>query len=486
MDLFCICGLYLAILYVSLSLVYLVRKHKSRDGTDINLPPGRMGWPVIGETLDFLMAASRGTPWKFIRDRTLWYSTDVFRTSLLGENIAVFCGASGNKFLFSSENKYVTSWWPSSMKKITHFPENAENSSKERSSSSTKTRSIILDFLKPEALQHCIPIMDSMAREHLEADWAPYDKVRAFPLLKKYTFALASRLFMNIQDPEQASRLADPFALVSAGLVSVPINFPGTAFNKAIQGGKSIRGELLSIVKKRRKEVMEGKDTAARDLLSRMLLSEDENGKPVMKETEIVNVIIGKLIAGHDSTSTAITFVVKYLAEYPDIYEKVLKEQMEIARRKGPDELLNWEDIKKMRYSWMVACEAMRLCPSGQGAFRQAITDFTYNGFTIPKGWKTYWTVHSTHKDPRYFPNPEKFDPSRFDGSGPAPFTFVPFGGGPRMCPGKEFARVQILVFMHNVVTKFRLKKVIPDEKIIYSPNPVPASGLPIRIEPSI
>ncbi|PKI62443.1 hypothetical protein CRG98_017249 [Punica granatum] len=87
-------------------------------------------------------------------------------------------------------------------------------------------------------------------------------------------------------------------------------------------------------------------------------------------------------------TSTSITFVVNYLAEYPNVHEQVLKEQVEIARNKGPDELLNWEDIQKMRYSWMAACEAMRLAPPAQGAFRETIKDFTYSGFTIPKGWK--------------------------------------------------------------------------------------------------
>lgn len=94
-----------------------------------------------------------------------------------------------------------------------------------------------------------------------------------------------------------------------------------------------------------------------------------------------------------------------------------------------------------------------------------------------------HWTVHSTHKNPKYFPDPEKFDPSRFEKSVPAPYTFVPFGGGPRMCPGKEFARLEILVFMHNVITKFKWEKVIPNEKIIYSPLPVPVNGLLIRLE---
>ncbi|GLT65410.1 hypothetical protein SLA2020_378450 [Shorea laevis] len=97
---------------------------------------------------------------------------------------------------------------------------------------------------------------------------------------------------------------------------------------------------------------------------------------------------------------------------------------------------------------------------------------------------QTYWTVSSTHKNPEYFPDPEKFDPSRFEGRGPAPYTFVPFGGGPRMCPGKEYARLEILTFMHNVVTKFKLEKVNPNEKILYNPSPIPENGLLVHLHP--
>ncbi|KAK2979262.1 hypothetical protein RJ640_011718 [Escallonia rubra] len=233
----------------------------------------------------------------------------------------------------------------------------------------------------------------------------------------------------------------------------------------------------------RRNQVREKELNITHDLLSQLLLATDEDGK-FLTEMEIVDMILGILIASHDTTSTVITFVVYYLADHPHVYTQVLKEQMGIASSKRQEELLNWEDMQKMTYSQNVINEVLRLQPPSQGAFKQAITNFTYAGFTIPKGWKAFWSVHTTHKDPEYFPDPEKFDPSRFEGRRPAPFTFVPFGGGPRMCPGSEFARLEVVVFIHRLTTKFKWSRLIPNEKIIHEPSPIPANGLPIRLLP--
>uniref|UniRef100_A0A7N0TA95 Cytochrome P450 n=1 Tax=Kalanchoe fedtschenkoi TaxID=63787 RepID=A0A7N0TA95_KALFE len=132
-----------------------------------------------------------------------------------------------------------------------------------------------------------------------------------------------------------------------------------------------------------------------------------------------------------------------------------------------------------------VSKQLMRLTPPQQGAFREAIQDFEYQGFFIPKGCEVcvicYLGVRM-HMNPKYHPEPEKFDPSRFRGNGMAPHTYVPFGGGVRMCPGKEYSCLELLVFMHNLVTRFRFKKVIADEKIVLNPMPSPAKGLPIRL----
>ncbi|CAO2840437.1 unnamed protein product [Amaranthus hypochondriacus] len=438
-----------------------------------------MGWPVVGESLEFLSTGWKGYPEKFIFDRLNKYKPSlVFKTSIFGEKVAIMCGATSNKFLYSNENKLVQAWWPKSVDKI--FPSSTQTSSKEEAK---KMRKLLPNFFKPEALQRYIPIMDTIAIRHMESGWEGQDKVEVFPLAKRYTFWVACRLFLSIEDPIHVAKFADPFNDISAGIISMPIDLPGTPFNKGIKSSNIIRKELRAIIKQRRLDLADGKASPTQDILSHMLLTPTEDGK-FMNEADIADKILGLLIGGHDTASAACTFIVKFLAELPHVYEGVYKEQMEIAKTKAPGELLNWEDIQKMKYSWNVACEVMRLAPPVQGAFREAITDFMYAGFQIPKGWKLYWSANSTHGNPECFPEPEKFEPSRFEGNGPAPYTYVPFGGGPRMCPGKEYARLEILVFMHNVVKRFKWEKVLPEEKVIVNPMPIPEHGLPVRLSP--
>ncbi|GLT46572.1 hypothetical protein SLA2020_203160 [Shorea laevis] len=477
MEHFYLTLLLLFVSLVTLSLFIIFYKHWSKY-TSPNLPPGKSGLPILGETIQFLSTGWKGHPEKFIFDRMARYSSQVFKTHIFGEPAAVFCGPVGNKFLFSNENKLVTPWWPDSVNKV--FPSSTQTSPQEESK---KMRKLLPQFMKPEALQRYIAIMDTIAQRHFSSGWENKEEVLVFPLAKRYTFWLACRLFISVEDPNHVDQFADPFNLLASGIISLPIDLPGTPFHKAIKASNFIRKELLKIIKQRKVDLAERKATATEDILSRMLLTSDENGQ-FMNELDIADKILGLLVGGHDTASASCTFIVKYLAELPHIYDGVYREQMEISKSKSPGELLNWDDIQKMRYSWNVACEVLRLAPPLQGAFREAMNDFIFNGFSIPKGWKLYWSANSTHKNSLYFPEPEKFDPARFEGNGPAPYTFVPFGGGPRMCPGKEYARLEILVFMHNLVKRFKWEKILPDEKIVVNPMPSPAKGLPVRLYP--
>lgn len=149
-------------------------------------------------------------------------------------------------------------------------------------------------------------------------------------------------------------------------------------------------------------------------------------------------------------------------------------------------EALSWEDLGRMRYTWLAAMETLRMVPPVFTMTRKTVDDVEYGGYLIPKGWQVIHAANMTHWDPAIFPEPGRFDPARFENpSAVPPFAFVPFGGGARVCPGNEFARVETLVTVHHIVTRFRWKLAAGcDRSFSRFPLPYPSQGLLIDIEP--
>ena len=171
--------LLLFVSFVSL-LLFLFYLHRS-PSTAPNFPPGRMGYPMIGDSLEFLSTRWKGHPEKFIFDHMIKYSSKIFETSILGEPVVVFCGAIGNKFLFSNENKLVNLWCPYNSSKVISFSSLQTNSNEE----AKKMRKLLLQFLKPEALQLYVGIMDTVAQRHFGSLWENKAKVAVYPLAKR-------------------------------------------------------------------------------------------------------------------------------------------------------------------------------------------------------------------------------------------------------------------------------------------------------------
>ncbi|KAK9065594.1 hypothetical protein SSX86_014995 [Deinandra increscens subsp. villosa] len=309
--------------------------------------------------------------------------------------------------------------------------------------------------------------------------------VEVCPFVAKYTFALAVKLLLGVRDGTELEKLAKPFVEAAGGIIAVPINIPGTRFNRGVKASEKIREVINGIIAQRRKDLADGTADPSQNLLSHMIVevgkrNEDTTNAPTT-DGDMASALAraaNRWLRHHQHHGRV---------HYDDacrLPRCLPREQMEIAKGKSEGELLNWDDLRKMKYSWNVACEVLRMRPPTVGAFRVAKTDFTYGGFTIPKGWKLHYLPHYTQRNHEFFPNPEKFDPSRFEGAGPAPYTFVPFGGGARMCPGNEYARAEILVFMYNIVTRYNWERMIPDEKVVIDPLPRPVHGLPIKLIP--
>ncbi|CAI9111752.1 OLC1v1012061C1 [Oldenlandia corymbosa var. corymbosa] len=482
-------SLIVTFLSLFIVLLFIIIYHHHQKRSKINhrrqqLPAGRTGFPILGETMDLVTSG----PEVFIRDRMKKYDPTrmVFRTSLLGEkNMAVFCGAEGNKFLFSNENKCINPWWPATFTKPLEFP---LPKGWTVADAARTARVFLLEFLRPETFRTWIPTMDSMIRRHIENEWAPKnEEIEVYPVSKKIVFSLVCRVFLGMKDEKNVDILKRDFDMMLTFLFSLPVDLPGTAYNKAMRAGKKVKeGILKMVVEKIQQGHVDDDDGGDMDLLTHILFRSKNYDKTCIREKDVCNVLTGVLLGAYDDISAAATFVIKYLAQLPDIYDQAYRECMDIAGSKVEDELLTWNDIQKMKYSWNVVRETMRLMPPAPGAYGEVASDLSFQGLTVPKGWKTFWSVYSTHKDSKYFPNPEEFDPSRFEGNGPAPYTYVPFGGGVRICPGRDYVRVQILVFMYNVVTRFKLEIIDPNEKVRYQITPFPEHGLPIRLVPHV
>ncbi|XP_006353039.1 beta-amyrin 28-oxidase-like [Solanum tuberosum] len=475
MDAIDLSTIFLVVFFLILTTIL----SQNRSSKKTKLPPGSFGWPVIGETIEFLFS----NPENFVRDRMNKYSQDIFKTKIMGEKTVVICGPNGHKFLFSNEEKLFTVFRTHSMQRIFRSYQSKNPSCPPPPSLSQSTRVIRQPgFLKPEALARYLGEMDCITKELLQSHWEGKSEIQTYHFAKILTLTLASRFFLGSTNSssERMVKLVHYFDDITLGLHAMILNVPGMAFYRANKAAIAIRRELIDVIKEKKDEMSKG--VKMQDILCHMIVVKDNNGE-FMGENEIADKIMGILVAGYSTVATTITFLMKYVGERFDIYEKILKEQKEIDAAKKEGELLEWEDMNKMKYSWNVICETMRLTPPLQGTFREVLTDFTYAGYTIPKGWKVYWTTSSTNKNPLYFQDPQVFDPSRYEKcDGPIPYTYVPFGGGPRMCPGKEYARLAILTFLHNVVMKYKWELLVPNEKIVGDMMPTPENGLPIRL----
>ncbi|CAK7339073.1 unnamed protein product [Dovyalis caffra] len=376
--------------------------------------------------------------------------------------MAVFVGPVANKFLFTNVNNLLNVWWPPSVKKLMRFslPQVVGDEA-------MRMRQILMTSADRDARKNYVDRMDLVAQNHIRTHWEGKQE-------------LSCRIFASIDEPVHISRLAYHFDIFLKRVIHFPTNLPGTTCYRAPKAANAIKEEIRLIARQRRAALDKKMESHKKIFYS--------SGK-FLSESEIVDNLLLLLLASHDTTTALITCVMMYLGELPEYFLQTtidclwLTEQSDITKSKEPGELLKLEDTQKMRYSWSVVSKVLRLIPPIIGAFREAVVDFTYAGYIIPKGWKLYWSPDTTIKDPAYFPNAEDFDPSRYGGAGPVPYTYVPFGGGPRMCLGYEYLKPVILVFLHNIAKRFKWDSLIPDEKVTYNPLPSPSQGLPIRLQ---
>lgn len=320
---------------------------------------------------------------------------------------------------------------------------------------------------------------------NLEADISTSDSTDLMKLMMKLTLKVVlNSLYSNSISDQQIDRFDDIITALQHYLVAkVRIPFAAQLFKL---NGKSKRmeammdevDEIVYAIIENRKNSRENFD----DLLDMLLEARYEDTGEGMTNQQLRDESMIMLLAGHETSANALTWTFYLLDRHPEIAEKVLAEIKNVVGSRLP----TFGDLKALTYTKQVIQEAMRLFPPAWITDREALTAHQMKGYKVKKGQIVTVFVYGLHRNPAYWKRPNDFMPERF---APElikqrhPYSYMPFGGGPRLCIGNNFAYMEMQLTLAILLPKFKFE-VIEDKapKLEGLVTLRPKGGLPVRV----
>ena len=218
------------------------------------------------------------------------------------------------------------------------------------------------------------------------------------------------------------------------------------------------------------------------DLLTLLVQASDTEGDGTgMTDVQVRDEAVTIFLAGHETTANALTWTWYLLSQNPEAEAKL---HAEADALDGPP---GFADLPKLAYTEMVLAESMRLFPPAWIIGRRALEEYAVGGYVVPSRSIVVCSQWVTHRDPRFFPDPERFDPERFrpEAKEQRPrFAYFPFGGGPRVCIGEGFAWMEGVLLLATLARRWRLR-LAPGHPVVPAPSITlrPQHGMRMRIE---
>ncbi|KAK2372160.1 cytochrome P450, family 708, subfamily A, polypeptide [Trifolium repens] len=408
------------------------------------LPPGSMGLPLFGETLQFFSPYTSSDIPPFINQRMKRYGP-IFKTNLVGIPVVVSTDPDLNYFIFQQEGKIFQSWYPDTFTEIF----GKQNVEVEQAA--------------------CRTLQQSSCQDSVELKEAT----------ERMIFDLTAKKLISYDSTKSSENLRENFVAFIQGLVSFPLDIPGTAYHKCLQGRKRAMKMLTNMLQERRemprKQQMDFFDYVIEELRKKGTM---------LTEAIALDLMFVLLFASFETTSLALTYAIKLLSDNPLVF-KQLQEEHEaiIKRRENPNSGVTWQEYKSMKFTFQLITETARLANIAPGIFRKALREISFKGHTIPAGWAIMVCPPAVHLNPAKYQDPLAFNPSRWEGLEPNGATkhFMAFGGGMRFCVGADFAKVEMAVFLHCLVTKYRWRP-IKGGNIVRTPGLQFPNGFHIQI----
>ncbi|GMH25070.1 hypothetical protein Nepgr_026913 [Nepenthes gracilis] len=451
--------------FLLLLLPLLLLSSKKKCPANAGIPTGSMGWLWFGETLDFLKPHPPNSMGTFLQQHCSRYGK-VFKSHLFGSPTVVSCDHEFNLFVLRNEGKLFLGSYPKAMHGILgNFSLLIISGDLHKRLRSQVVRFASTCKSNPKYLSYIEKLSISMMES-----WKDRNQIFFHNEARKFLFNLTVKQVLSIEPEEPlATKILEDFLTFMKGFVSIPLSIPGTDYTKAVKARARITSILKGIMMERRsnKRVEKG------DFLDMLLDSAD------LSDEEILSVVMDTLLGGYETTSTLLALIVYFLGQAPYVLNQLKDEHQSIRKSKGYGDPLNWEDYKKMNFTSCVVQEVLRCGNIVKFVHRRALRDVKFRGYVIPAGWKVLPVFTAAHLDPSLHQNPSQFDPWRW-ADVRMNKKVTPFGGGPRLCPGIELAKVETALFLHHLVLNYRWK-LTEDSPLAY-PYVDFQRGLPLKI----
>ncbi|MDX2180595.1 MAG: cytochrome P450 [Bryobacteraceae bacterium] len=312
-----------------------------------------------------------------------------------------------------------------------------------------------------------LAILCRIMRESLDETLAEFDRaitqgpVDIYPRMMQMTFRMVSRsLFSTAFDSRDADLISRTICEIQEFMVRQivqPYLDPWFAINGELAKYDRMRERgdaiLMRAISRRRAENEAG-ETSHGDLLQMLMDARYADTGEGMDDQTILSESMQLLVAGHETSSNALCWTLLLLATHPETLARV-KAEVESVLGGRPLELA---DVPRMEFAAQAIDESLRLFPPFWMVDRMALSDDEAGGVEIPKGTTVIAFIHGVHHSAKYWDAPEEFRPARFEREAKkrhAAFTHLPFGGGPRGCIGGNYAMLQMLMILSELVRRY-------------------------------
>jgi cytochrome P450 len=322
------------------------------------------------------------------------------------------------------------------------------------------------------------------ATERLAARWRDGQEVDVHTEMMDLTLDIVGRTLFGIRVQDEDARrirqaLADSLRLF--GRLTIPFSrvlwaLPLPSTRRFLQARAALDDVVYGMIAARRRSGDHG------DVLSMLLQARDEHGE-AFDDRQVRDEAMTLLLAGHETTANALTWTWYLLSQHPEA-ERALHEEVDSVIE---DRLPTVEDVPRLRYTEMAVAEAMRLYPPSWAMGRRSLEDHEVGGYAMPAGSTALLSQYVVHHDPRWYPDPFRFDPLRFTPQAQAErlrFAYFPFGGGARMCIGESFAWMEAVLVVATLASRWRLR-LAPGQPVALQPQVTlrPKHGMRMRLE---